>query len=131
MMELVQQLLGSLDINEEQAKGGAGLLFKLVQDKLSPGEFDQVAQTVPEVGELMNSAPESGGGLMEALGGLASAFSGKAEVLGNLTNIAGGFSKLGLDAEMIGKFIPIILSFVQEKGGDTIKNILEQVLKPS
>ena len=94
MMELVQQLLGSLDINEEQAKGGAGLLFKLVQDKLSPGEFDQVARTVPEVGELMDSAPESGGGLMGALGGLASAFSGKAEVLGNLTSIAGGFSKL-------------------------------------
>lgn len=131
MMELVQQLLGSLDVNEEQAKGGAGLLFKLVQEKLSPGDFDQVSQAVPEVGDLIDAAPESGGGLMGALGGLASAFGGKAEGLGNMASLAGGFSKLGLDTSMIGKFIPVILSFVQERGGDTIKNILEQVLKPN
>lgn len=131
MIELVQQLLSNLDVNEEQAKGGTGLLFKLVKDKLSAVEFDQIAQVVPEVGEIIDAAPESGGGLMGVLGGVASVFGGKAEGLGNLASLAGGFSKLGLDAGMIGKFIPVILSFVQAKGGDTVKNILEQVLKSS
>lgn len=49
--------------------------------------------------------------------------------VGGLANLAGGFSKLGLDSGMIGKFVPIILSFVQSKGGDAIKGILEKVLK--
>jgi hypothetical protein len=30
---------------------------------------------------------------------------------------------------MIGKFLPIILSFVQSKGGDQVKAILQKVLK--
>jgi hypothetical protein len=46
-----------------------------------------------------------------------------------LAGLAGGFSKLGLDSGMIGKFLPIILSFVQSKGGGGVKTILEKVLK--
>jgi len=49
--------------------------------------------------------------------------------LGNLASLAGGFSKLGLDSGMIGKFIPIILSFAQSKGGDVVKKLLEKALK--
>ena len=33
-MELIQQLVSSLGVNEDQAKGGAGLLFNLAKDKL-------------------------------------------------------------------------------------------------
>ena len=64
-----------------------------------------------------------------ALGGLASSLGGGAGKLGDLASLAGGFSKLGLDSDMVGKFIPVILSFVQAKGGDTIKNLLGGVLK--
>jgi hypothetical protein len=30
---------------------------------------------------------------------------------------------------MIGKFIPIILSFAQSKGGDVVKSLLQKALK--
>ena len=30
---------------------------------------------------------------------------------------------------MIGKFVPVILSFVQSKGGDGVKGVLEKALK--
>jgi hypothetical protein len=33
------------------------------------------------------------------------------EGLGNLANLAGGFSQLGLSADMIGKFVPISIVF--------------------
>jgi hypothetical protein len=131
MMELIQQLVSNLGVDEEQAKGGAGLLFKLAKDKLGTGEFSQVADVVPGINEFIGSAPSESGGLLGAIGGLASAFGGKAGGLGELANLAGGFSKLGLDSGMIGKFVPIILAFVQAKGGDIIKTLLEQVLKPS
>jgi hypothetical protein len=135
-MELIQQLINNLGVNEEQAKGGAGLLFNLAKDKLGGGEFQQLLNAIPGITGLMNSAPEpgAGGGLMGALGSAASAFGGlggKMEGLGNLTKLAGGFSQLGLNPDMIGKFVPIVLSFVQNQGGDSLKGLLEKVLKPS
>lgn len=134
-MELIQQLISNLGINEEQAKGGAGLLFNLAKEKLGSGEFQQLADKVPGMTNLLQAAPASGGGMMGALGSMASAFGGgsggKMEGLGNLANLAGGFSQLGLSADMIGKFVPIVLSFVQNQGGDSIKGLLEKVLKPS
>jgi hypothetical protein len=120
-------LTDQLGIKESQAQGGAGLIFNLAKEKLGGGDFSKIADVIPGIGDMMKSAPDSGGGLMGAIGGLASSFGG--DSLGNLAQLAGGFSKLGLDSGMIGKFIPIILSFVEGKGGESIKALLEKVLK--
>ena len=135
-MELIQQLVSSLGVNEDQAKGGAGLLFNLAKDKLGAGDFQQLTNAIPGVQDLVGAAPASGGGgMMGALGGVASSLGGslggKMEGLGDLANLAGGFSQLGLSSDMVGKFVPILLSFVQQQGGDAMKGILEKVLKPS
>ena len=126
-MELIQQLVSKLGIQEEQAKGGAGLLFKLAKEKLDTNSFSQIAGAVPDVDNLIGSAPESGG-LMNALGGITSALGGKAEGLGQVAGLASGFSKLDLDSGMVTKFVPVVLSFVQSQGGDKIKGLLESVL---
>ena len=135
-MDLIQQLISNLGINEEQAKGGAGLLFHLAKEKLGSDDFQQIANNVPGITEFLKAAPEAGAGsgLMGALGSAASALGGlggKMEGLGNLAQLAGGFSQLGLSPDMVGKFIPIVLSFVQSQGGDSLKGLLETVLKPS
>ena len=120
-MELVDLLTKNLGVNESQAQGGAGLLFKLAKDKLGAGDFSKVSATVPGVDGLISAAPASGG----ALGGITKMFGGG----GGIAGLAGGFSKLGLDAGMVSKFVPVILSFVQSKGGDGVKSMLEKVLK--
>jgi hypothetical protein len=125
-MELVQQLVEQLGISEEQAKGGAGLLFSLAKDKLGSGEFSQITDSVPGVDDLIGAAPESGG-LVSSLGGLASAFGGKGDGLGNLASLASGFSNLGLDSGMIGKFVPVVLSFIQGQGSDQASNLLSNL----
>jgi hypothetical protein len=122
-MELIDQLTSNLGVNETQAKGGAGLLFKLAKDGLSGGDFSKVSAAVPGIDGLIGAAPGGEG----ALGGLGKVFGGGG--LGSLASLAGGFSNLGLDASMIGKFLPIVLSFVQSKGGDQVKGILEKVLQ--
>jgi hypothetical protein len=127
-MELVEQLVKNLGVNEEAAKGGSGLIFQMAKEKLGSGDFSKVANAVPGINDLMKSAPESGG-VLGGIGKLASGFGGGAGQLGNLASLAGGFSKLGLDSGMIGKFIPIILSFVQNKGGDVVRKLLEKALK--
>jgi hypothetical protein len=141
-MELIQQLVSSLGVNEDQAKGGAGLLFNLAKEKLGAGEFQQLADKIPGVSDLLGVAPapsaaaSAGGGMMGALGGIASSLGAgglgdKLGGLGNLANLASGFSQLGLSTDMVGKFVPIVLSFVQSQGGDSMKGLLEKVMSPS
>jgi len=141
-MELIQQLVSSLGVNEDQAKGGAGLLFNLAKEKLGAGEFQQLSDKIPGVSDLLGAAPapsaaaSAGGGMMGALGGVASSLGAgglgdKLGGLGNLANLASGFSQLGLSSDMVGKFVPVVLSFVQNQGGDSMKGLLEKVMSPS
>ncbi len=134
-MELIQQLVNSLGVEEGQAKGGAGLLFKMAKEQLGDGEFQQITSKLPGVTNLIGAAPDpssGGGGVMGAIGGIASSLggeSGNLGSLGSLASLAGGFSQLGLDTSMIGKFVPEVLSFAQRQGGDVVRGLLEKVLK--
>jgi len=127
MMELVQQLVAGTGVSNSQAEGGAGLLFGLLKDKLSSGDFSRVADAVPGVEGLIDAAPDAGGGLGGLLGGVASALGGGE--LGKLATLAGGFGKLDLDAGMIGKFVPILLSYLQTKGGGDLAALVGRVLQ--
>ena len=131
-MELIGLLTQGLGVNEDQAKGGAGLIFQLAKQQLGDGDFAQVADAVPGLDNLLGAAPQEGGGVMGAIGGLAGALGGGGGTLGKLAglaSLASGFEQLGLNSDMIGQFVPIILSFVQNKGGDNIKELLAGVLK--
>ncbi len=128
MNELITQLVSQLGVQEGQAKGGAGLLLKMAQSKLG-GDFSKVSAVIPGIQDLIKAAPEAGGA-SKLLGGLAGALGGgKAGGLADLASLAGGFSQLKLDPQMISKFAPIILSFVQSKGGQDVVKLLAGVLK--
>lgn len=128
MNELIAQLVSQLGVQEGQAKGGAGLLLKLAQSKLG-GDFNKVSSAVPGIQDLIKSAPEAGGAA-KLLGGLAGALGGgKAGGLADLASLASGFNQLKLDPQMISKFVPVVLSFVQSKGGADVVKLLAGVLK--
>lgn len=132
MMELIQQLTQGLGVDENQAKGGAGLIFKMVQDQLGEGDFAQIASAIPAVGNLIGEAPSGGQGIAGAIGGLAGMMGGGdggGSQLANMASLAAGFSQLGLNPGMASQFIPIILSFTQNQGGDGIKDLLAGVLQ--
>ena len=125
-MELLSLLTKQLGVTDEQAKGGAGLIFDHAKGELGDADFGKVTDAIPGIGSLLSSASGGGGGGM--LGGALSSLGGSGGG-GGLASLISGFSGLGLDGSMVGKFIPIILSFVQSKGGDTVKNLLAGVLK--
>ena len=128
-MELIQELTSVLGVDEQQAKGGAGLIFKMAQEKLGDGDFAQLASAVPAISNLIGEAPtDGGGGLAGAIGGIAGAIGGGSQ-LANMATLVGGFSQLGLDPTMVSKFVPIILSFVQSQGGEQVQSLLAGVLK--
>ena len=126
MQELIGALVKQLGINEQQASGGAGLLFKFAKDKLAGGDFQQVTKALPGVLDLIKGAPQAGGGA-SVVGGLLSKMGGGGAA--GLLQLASAFGSLKLDQGLIAKFVPIVLGFVKNQGGDSVMKLLQGVLK--
>ncbi|MDD5647713.1 MAG: DUF2780 domain-containing protein [Dehalococcoidia bacterium] len=156
-MELVDLLVKNLGVDKDQAEGGAGTIFKMAREQMGSDDFSKLTNAIPEIGKLAKSVPGAEGagggvgGLMDAFGGLtggggktsagvgglmdmvgklASATGGDSQLgqLGKLAQLAGAFEKLGIDPGMVAKFLPIILSFVQKKGGSDLVDLLQGAL---
>ncbi len=121
-MDLIQEIIKVVGVNEAQAKGGAGLLFKMAQDKLPGAEFTNLTKALPQIPDLIKSIPSSGGGLMGALSSLGG---GK---LGDLAGMAGSLSALKLDPMILKKFIPVILDLVKQKAGPELSSALSSLM---
>ena len=111
--ELTGLLKQQLGVTEAQASGGVGSMLKLAQEKLSAGEFDQIAKAIPGASKYLDSAKQLLGG-------------------GNVGNKAGlqsAFSKLGMSPDMVDKFTPILTQFVGKIGGSQAGDLLASALK--
>jgi hypothetical protein len=125
---LVDSLVSSLGVTGEQAAGGAGALLDLARQKLSTEDFAKVKEAIPDTGALIKAAPK-GGDVSKALESASSMLGGAGGSLEGLAGLAGSFSQLGLNADMVGKFVPVLLDFAQGAGGDTVMNLLQGVLQ--
>lgn len=123
---LVGALTSQLDVTEEQATGGAGALFALAEERMAPSEFSRVSSAVPGVDQLLGAAPALGGGSSGPLGEAASALGGSD--LGQLAQLAGPFAKLGLSPDMISRFLPVVLDYVQSTGGEQVMGLVQNAL---
>jgi hypothetical protein len=137
---LVQALTSQLGISQPQARGGAGALFNLGQQRMAPDQFGQVQSAVPGIGDLMQNAPALGGGNTGttaqggglgglaggALGGMASGNS--AGGLGSLAPLVPAFSSLGLSPDMVGKFLPVVMQYLNSSGGSGAAGLLQGAL---
>jgi hypothetical protein len=122
-MDLVSMLVDNLGITKQQAKGGAGALFQNAKNNLSGDDFQKVADAVPGMDNYLASAPSGSkpGGVL----GTLSSLGGSAAKVGSLASLTDSFSKLGMDSSMLSKFIPVVLQFVQSKGGDAVIGLLK------
>jgi len=127
-LELAGILGKQLGVSQDQATGGAGAVFQLAKQKLSSQDFSSIAKVVPGMDTYLGAAPKpkkSSG----ALGGLTSLAGGGSSKLSTLTSLAGSFKQLGMSGDMVGKFTPLILDYVQNKGGEKAMQLLQGALK--
>jgi hypothetical protein len=108
--DLVGRLTKQLGVTPEQAKGGAGAIFSLAKNRLSPDDFSKLADAVPGMDGFLKAAPRGGAGL-DSLGSRAS---GKG---GGLASLAGSFQSLGLSPSDAGKFVPVLQKYIGNRGG--------------
>lgn len=125
MDELLKQLTAQLGVSPDQAKSGAGLIFKLAKENLG-ADFSEVESVVDRVGDLIDAAPDEGmaAGL---LGGLASAVGG--DKMGDLGRLVAGFKKLGIDPDQLGNFGDVILGFLKDQEASDITALIQKFLR--
>jgi hypothetical protein len=132
-MDLVKMLTSQLGVTENQAAGGAGSLFAMAQGLLSESDYGQVAAAIPGIGDLIKAAPavsestakqsDKMSGLTQGLGSLTKAV----DSAGKYTAVYDQFKQLGLSTDMVSQFVPVILSFTESAGGESVMNILKSV----
>lgn len=127
--ELITQLASKVGLSEQKISGGVGALMKYTQESLSPEQFAQISDALPELTGLLDSAP--------ALDQDASTVSQLSSLLGDgdtaekakrLANLRGSFEQLGISSEQIKQLVPAIVEYAKSKGGDSIAGLLQQVL---
>ena len=129
---LVSALSSKLGITPEQASGGAGLLLGLAQGKLSAEQNSELTAAIPELDQLLASAPQLQNNQATSLLGAASSLLGGSDnelgQLGQLAQLVPGFESLGLSPDMVQQFVPVVLDVVNQQGGNALMSALQSVL---
>ena len=106
---LVGLLTSQLGVSKQQALGGAGAIFSVAQDNMSATDFTALSQSVPGIGRMLSAVPDTGG-------------SGGDDLIGT------AFNALGMESGMVRQFMPIILGYVQNQGGNQVMGMLQKAL---
>jgi hypothetical protein len=124
---LVDLLSSQLGVSKDQAEGGAGSIFQLAKQNLSSEDFSSIAKAVPGIDQMIGAAPKIEGS-SGTLGGVSSLMGSSSSKLGGMAGLTSSFEKMGLTGDMVGKFTPIILDYVKNKGGEHVMNLLKGAL---
>ena len=110
-MELYARLIDELGLSREQAEGAAGALLQLAQSRLSTEDFQQVADAIPAISDIIGKAPRfevhPGGKLRAQLSRL---FGG----LGGLAPLEEPLSRLRIGKQSIPRCAEILRQYFEE-----------------
>ena len=115
--ELVDQLTKQLSITPAQATGGAGALFGIAKSRLSVADFSKIAAAVPGMNGFLKAAPPTTSPTAAHFPGVSSLSGALPGGASGLASAAQSFQKLGLNPDMVGRFVPVLTGFVESKGG--------------
>jgi Protein of unknown function VcgC/VcgE (DUF2780) len=122
---LVSTLASQLNVTPDQAAGGAGAIFNYAKGALPSNEYAKVEGAVPESAELVKKAPAT-----DTTSAAASALGKAGGTAAGVAGLGSSFEKLGLSSDMVGKFVPVVVDYVDKKGGSEAGGIIKKVLVP-
>lgn len=106
-------LTSQLGITQSQAEGGIGSYLTLAQEKLVKGDFDKIAALVPGASKYMDQA--------KALGAVTGP-------IGNMAGLNSSLGKLGMNAETVSKFTPMVTDYLGKAGGSSVQSMLGSLM---
>ena len=115
------------DIVNHKHEIKAAICFWHAKKKRGAEDFSTVANALPGIDSLMDSAPQSSA-LTEKLGSSVPSLGGKASSAAGIASLTESFSKLGLDNKMVNEYVTVILDYAKSEGGETVMNLLKGAL---
>jgi Protein of unknown function VcgC/VcgE (DUF2780) len=110
---LLGALSSQLGVSDSQASGGVGSMMSLAKTKLSPENYSALTKAIPGIDGYMKTAQE---------------VLGPGAKITDMTGLKSAFRRLGMNADMVGKFKPIVLETAGKLGGDSVKQLLAGAL---
>jgi hypothetical protein len=122
--KLIGSLVDLLGVNEAQATGGAGAVFREAKNNMGANDYSQLLKAIPGIDSLIGSAPQASG----LAGKAASLFGGASGSVKGMSALTDSFAKLGLPPDMVSKYVNVILDYVQSEGGQQTMALLKNAL---
>jgi hypothetical protein len=119
--DLINMLTKEMNITKDQAEGGAGSLFNFSKEAMSKSDFGKLSDVVPDMKGLLGAAPKMG--KKSGLGKLASSLTG-------MPAVVGAFGKLGLNESHIQMMTPLLVDYVENKGGKALSDMFMKSVTP-
>lgn len=133
---LMDSLVSTLGVSQDQAQGGTGALLAMAKDNMSGNDFGKLAELFPSLDQLLAAAPDLGenaaqstgsqGGLLGKAGALLGGDGGDGNP--SLDALGSAFESLGMEPGMVQQFLPPLLNYVQSEGGTALMQSLKTAL---
>ena len=129
MQEFIQSAAKQLGIEESVASQATSTVLGFLKEKLTRGEFGELAAQVPGLSDLAGadaSDEESGGSMLGSMMKAASsALGGDA---GDALALTGKLKDSGLDVDKLAPFLGRLIEYVKDNAGEeTINAILDKL----
>jgi len=121
---LTNILMSQLGVTQQQALGGAGAVFQAAKAKMAPQAFSNLSQSVPGMSDMLAAAPQ----VSQPLSGVTSMVGGASSTVNTMTSLATSFQQLNLSPSMVNQFIPVVVDYVKNTGGQMTANLLQSAL---
>jgi hypothetical protein len=118
---LVKQIMKSADVTKTQAMGGSGALFEMAKGNMEKEDFEKVSDVVPNMGDMLGAIPD--------VGGKTSMLESTVKTLSGMPKVVAVFDKLGISQDKISLFTPVIVKYVEKKGGKILADKLGNSFK--
>jgi hypothetical protein len=127
--DMISSVSGKLGVSDSQASGGLASLFNYAKGNLSTEQFSGLTDSLPGVGDLLNSVPDVSNIASEGgLGGLMDKAANYSDSLKAVNDVKKQFEALGLKPEMIMQYVNAAKAYLDTDEGKKIKDTLMQGL---
>ena len=121
---LVDTLVSQLGVTPDQATGGSSALFNMAKSQMTDSDFSEVSKGVPGMDGLLGAKPKTETSASGSLLNSAAALSGNSS-LSNAASLANSFEQLNMSKDMVSKFTPVIVDYVNKNTGGIGGNLLK------
>ncbi|WP_419767141.1 DUF2780 domain-containing protein [Arcobacter sp.] len=111
--DLISSISKNMNITPTQATTGTATILQYAKNQISDTDYTGLLKDVPALGNLNTSS------LTDSL----------LNKISSAESVQTAFKTLGMDSNMVSKFVPLIIEYVQKVGGVDSSTLLTSALK--